>query len=178
MERSDVAAARTTFLRDIKKVKQASQNIVYLDETWVNQNYTVSNCWLDMTSPKATGVRQPTGKGSRLIILHAGTKNGFVNNTELVFQAKNDGDYHMQMNSILFEEWFRKQLLPNISPNSVIVMDNASYHSIKLERRPATSWRKSDLLEWLIKKGVQPQDNSSKAQLQELAKKWMSTRHT
>ncbi|XP_063856735.1 uncharacterized protein LOC135098338 [Scylla paramamosain] len=75
------------------------------------------------------------------------------------------------MNSTLFEEWFRKQLLPNISPNSVIVMDGASYHSVKLERRPTTAWKKSELLDWLIKKGVQPQDNSSKAQLQELAKK-------
>ena len=106
-----------------------------------------------------------------MIILHAGTKNGFVDKTDLVFQAKNDGDYHKQMNSTIFEEWFRRQLLPNISPNSVIVMDNASYHSVKLERRPTTSWKKSDLLEWLIKKGVQPQENSSKAQLQELAKK-------
>ena len=88
MERSDVAAARTTFLRDIKKVKQASQNIVYLDETWVNQNYTVAKCWVDTTSPTATGIRQPTGKGSRLIILHAGTKNGFVENAKLLFKSK------------------------------------------------------------------------------------------
>ncbi|KAG0421446.1 hypothetical protein HPB47_002659 [Ixodes persulcatus] len=28
-----------------------------------------------------------------------------------------------------FEEWFTKKLLPNLKPRSVVVMDNASYHS-------------------------------------------------
>ncbi|XP_076032401.1 uncharacterized protein LOC143020129 [Oratosquilla oratoria] len=169
MERNDVVAARNKFLREIKQVKQSSHNIVYLDEIWVNQNYTDGKCWTDTASPQATGVRQP--KGNRLILLHAGTKNGFVNNAELVFQAKNDGDSHNQMNSALFEEWFRNQLLPNISPNSVIVMDNASYHSAKLEEIPTSSWRKSDLQDWLMKKGVQPHNNLLKAELHELAKR-------
>ena len=62
-------------------------------------------------------------------------------------------------------------MLPNVSPNSVIVMDNASYHSVKLEKIPTLSWRKSDLRDWLIKQGVQPQDNLLKAELHELAKK-------
>ena len=38
MERSDVSAARTSFRRDVKEVKQSSNDIVYLDETWINQN--------------------------------------------------------------------------------------------------------------------------------------------
>lgn len=172
MERSDVAAARTRFLREMQQVKESSQNIVYLDETWVNQNYTVGKCWTDTASPQATEIQQPTGKGSRLIILHAGTRNGFVNNAELIFQAKNDGDYHNQINSILFEDWFRNQLLPNIAPNSVIVMDNASYHSVQLEKKPTSSWRKSDIRDWLVKKGVQPSDDLLKHELYELAKKF------
>ena len=171
MERSDIAAARTTFLREMKEIKQSSRTIVYLDETWVNQNYTVAKCWQDTTSPGGSGVQQPTGKGSRLIIVHAGTKNGFIPNASLVFQAKNDGDYHHQMNATLFEKWFREQLLPNIPSHSVIVMDNAPYHSVKLEKRPTTAWKKADLLAWIVNKGVEPQKNSTKAQLQELAKK-------
>lgn len=98
----------------------------------------------------ANGVKQPTGKGSRLIILHAGTKNGFVDNTELIFQAKNGGDYHNQMNSAVFEQWSRKQLLPNIPPNSVIVMDSAAYHSMLLEKQPSTSWKKAEIKDWLV----------------------------
>ena len=66
-------------------------------------------------------------------------KDGFIKKAKLVFQAKNDGDYHNQINSAVFEEWFKYQLLPNIPPNCVIVMDNASYHSRQLEKIPSSS---------------------------------------
>ena len=137
---------------------------LYLDETWVNQNYTVSKCWVDTTSEKATGVKVPTGKGCRLIILHAGTKHGFVPNAALVFQAKNDGDYHKQMTSVVFDEWFRNQLLPNIPRNSVIVMDNAPYHSRQIEKMPTQTWKK-EIKQWLITKGAKPGDELLKSQL-------------
>ena len=38
------------------------------------------------------------------------------------------GDYHNEMCGESFEEWFKSQLLPNIPPSSLIVMDNAPYH--------------------------------------------------
>ena len=87
--------------------------------------------------------------GTRLIILHAGFEKGWIRNVDLVFQSKkNTGDYHNKMNSerlmgiihtyIMlytnrFEEWFKDALLPNIDPNSLIVIDNASYHSRREE---------------------------------------------
>ncbi|XP_063847657.1 uncharacterized protein LOC135095928 [Scylla paramamosain] len=170
MERNDVLAARTKFLREMRQLKQSDHTFVYLDETWVNQNCTVGKCCTDTSSKEATGVKPPTGKGARLIILHAGTKHGFINNAELFFQAKNDCDYHNQMNSTVFEEWFRMQLLPNIPPNSVIVMDNASYHSRQVEKLPTSSWRKADIKNWLKLKGITVSDDLSKAELYELAK--------
>lgn len=172
MERSDVQTARAHFLQEMRRLKKTYDSFVYLDETWVNQNYTVSKCWVDTTAKKATGIKVPTGKGSRLIILHAGTKYGFVKNADLVFQAKNSGDYHDQMTATKFEEWFKKQLLPNIPPKSVIVMDNASYHSVQLEKMPTKSWLKNDIKEWLIKKGEQPGDELYKNQLYNLTKKY------
>lgn len=75
----------------MRHLRKSYQSIVYLDETWVNQNYTVLKCWIDSAYQKGTGINVPTSRGSRLIILHAGTKQGFVSNTELIFQAKNDG---------------------------------------------------------------------------------------
>ena len=75
------------------------------------------------------GVRRPSGKGKRLIILGAGSEMGWIPNTTLIFQSKKDtGDYHDKMTGEHFEEWFREKLLPNIPPNSLIAMDNASYH--------------------------------------------------
>lgn len=172
LERNDVQIARAHFLQEMQRLSNSCESFVYLDETWVNQNYTVPKCWLDSTASKATGVKVPTGKGSRLIILHAGNKHGFIHNAELMFQAKNDGDYHNQMTAVTFEEWFRNQLLPNIPQNSVIIMDNASYHSRLIEKMPTQSWKKADIKEWLIKKGNQPSDQLLKSQLLLLCKKY------
>ena len=37
--------------------------------------------------------------------------------------------YSGTMNSTLFEHWFTQQLLPSLEKGTVIVMDNASFHS-------------------------------------------------
>ena len=72
------------------------------------------------------GIRKPSGKGSRLIILHAGRENGWVDVAALVFQRKKAiGDYLDEMTAQHFEEWFHDMLLPSRQPNSLIVMDNA-----------------------------------------------------
>ena len=46
------------------------------------------------------------------------------------------GDYHDEMTSARFEEWWNKKLLPNIPPNTLIVMDNAPYHRRRKEEYP------------------------------------------
>ena len=58
---------------------------------------------------------------------------GFVDGGLLVFKGTKTTDCHEEMNAKVFEEWFQKvlQLLPD---NAVIVMDNASYHSRKVEQ--------------------------------------------
>ena len=48
-----------------------------------------------------------------------------------------------------FEEWFHDALMPNIQPNSLIVMDNAPYHSRRLEPVPTMSSRKQVMQDWL-----------------------------
>ena len=175
LERDDIVTARTKFLRKMKQLRNENvENIIYLDETWVNQNYTVHKSWTDVNSPKANGPNPPTGKGSRLIILHAGSKKGFIPEAQLIFQAKNDGDYHQQMNSAVFENWFQTQLLPNIPKPSVIVMDNAPYHSRKINKPPTTADKKAVIREWLITNGVDCSESSLKAELLELVRKHTS----
>ncbi|XP_068250360.1 uncharacterized protein [Palaemon carinicauda] len=175
LERKDVASARTKFLREMKALKTSGyKSFVYLDETWINQNHTVGKCWIDINSENATGIKPPTGKGSRLIVLHAGTERGFVPNCELVFQSKNDGDYHKQMNHTVFKEWFISQLIPNIPPSSIIVMDNASYHSFQIDKPPTTSDRKAVIKDWLIEKGETPGDDLLKDDLLAMVKQHTS----
>ncbi|XP_066965438.1 uncharacterized protein [Macrobrachium rosenbergii] len=172
MERHDVQCTRARFLEKMHRVRERVQTVIYLDETWVNQNYSVGKCRINSKSERATGMKVPTGKGSRLIILHAGSKEGFVPDAQLVFSAKNDGDYHHQMNHVVFEEWFSNQLLPNIPSSSVIVMDNAPYHSRRVENPPTTSSNKATIKEWLVKKGLEPKDNMLKCHLLEMVQQY------
>ena len=111
---------------------------MYLDETWANARDGKEKMWVE-DDPRASGgtkggIRKPSGKGNRLIILHAGGESGWVDGAALVFQSKKaTGDYHDEMTVQHFEEWFHDALMPNIQLNSLIVMDNAPYHSRRLE---------------------------------------------
>ncbi|XP_060846347.1 uncharacterized protein LOC132926013 [Rhopalosiphum padi] len=51
-----------------------------------------------------------------------------------------------------FRDWL-EGVLPRLKENAVIIMDNAPYHSVKLEKCPTTNWRKADIVEWLESKG-------------------------
>ena len=89
--------------------------------------------------------------------MHAGNENGLYKGTELVFQAKTgSSNYHDEMDGPRFEKWFVEQLLPNIMPKSVNVIENASYHrpTVKAEKIPTTGTRKAVIQEWLTGKGI------------------------
>lgn len=86
---------------------------VYLDESYINKNHSNDNTWYFEEDGIIIG--KPTGKGDRLIIVNAITKDGWVPNTKLVFKAsKKTGDYHSSMNWDTFSEWFQEKLLKNI----------------------------------------------------------------
>ena len=79
--------------------------MVYLDETAVNENHTFPKEWISEDGKVGRDI--PVGKGKRLVLLHAISKDGFVPNGELLFQAYGtDGrDFHTEMNSAVFENW-------------------------------------------------------------------------
>lgn len=156
MERNDIVALRCKFLREICTMRKNkdSRPIVYLDETWVNQNHSRSVAWQHNTN--MVGPKIPIGKGGRLIVVHAGcAKYGFIPNSKLVFRSNtgNSTDYHSQMNSELFKSWFT-QMLNNLEEPSVIIMDNASYHSTLIDNYPKSNAKKADVQEWLTKKNI------------------------
>lgn len=75
-----------------------------------------------------------TSSTNRLIPVHVGSRGEFLNGAKLLFKASTtSGDYHGQMNSVNFEKWPTFQtdmLIPNLPQNSVVVIDNAPYHSV------------------------------------------------
>jgi hypothetical protein len=122
--------------------------------------YIFLHVFISLRRLSMTGLKHPTARGLRFVIVHAGGKNGFINDAK-----KNSADYHDEMDSKRFEKWFQDQLLHNIRPGRVIIMDNATYHSRKSELLPTTSWRKEDIKEWLLTKNIPFPDDFLKREL-------------
>lgn len=141
---------------------------VYLDESYVNKNYSNDNTWYFEEDGIIIG--KPTGKGDRLIIVNAITQDGWVPNAKLVFKAsKKTGDYHSNMNWDKFSEWFRENLLKNIPEDSLIIMDNAPYHNVLAEEAfPKKSHTIKRLREWLSRNNIPWTKDMLKAELFDL----------
>lgn len=142
-ERDYVVKARRAYLIKKKILNESGRTLVYLDETFMNKNHSGTDtawyCSDWKNNPRLARsfgpyMNKPAGKGERFIILNAVTKDGWVKNAQLVFQAhRRTGDYHGAMDEDNFSKWFITQLLPNIPDNAVIIMDNAPYHNMLLE---------------------------------------------
>ena len=82
IERNEVRESRAQYLRKIKEFRQRGYRTVYLDETWVNKNHCLTKSWLpDCDTNNILDIVEnrniklpniPSGKGTRLIVLHAG----------------------------------------------------------------------------------------------------------
>ncbi|XP_050519440.1 uncharacterized protein LOC126893369 [Diabrotica virgifera virgifera] len=142
------------------------RNIVYLDETWYDTHDTVKKGWKN--NNKKCSVALPSNKGKRIIILHCGGENGWIEDALLV-SAKNikdaSLDYHDDMDSALFESWFENTLIPKLSKNSVIVMDNASYHSRLIKKVP----NKFQIQNFLYEEDLYFEETYTKKQLLEVS---------
>jgi hypothetical protein len=139
---------RRNYLRSIKQTRQGEK--YFLDESWFNEGHTPTKVWHDndiksrrqaFMEEFSTGLKQPSGKGKRLIITHVSSDSGFIPDGLLLFESKISKDYHEEMNATVFEKCFQK-ILTLVEPNSVVVMDNASYHCRREERLRTASWRK------------------------------------
>ncbi len=174
-EQDYVVLARRRYLR--KKIANRNNDgslkrpEIYLDETYINKNHSNQFTWyLEEDGP---WVNKPSGKGPRVIVVHAITVNGWVNNAQLVFDAnRRTGDYHGQMNWDNFSKWFKTQLLPNIPDNSIIILDNARYHNVFSEDAfPVPATRKKVLCDWLERNGIPWTTDMLKPELYELCKR-------
>ena len=88
-----------------------------------------------------------------------GSQSGWVPGSAKVWkrtakQGVMSDDYHSDINAEGFEAWLRI-VLPNLEPNSILVFDNAKYHSKQDENNaPKSTWKKQRLQDWLKAHGV------------------------
>ena len=173
-EKDYAIKARRHYLR----LKRANRNAdgtlkrpeVYLDETFINKNHSARFTWyLDGDGP---WVNKPAGVGPRLIIVHAITRDGWVDNAGLFFEAKKrTGDFRGQMNWDNFSKWFARRLLKNIPPKSIVVLDNARYHNVSDAKTPGINSTKKQLRDWLSRNNHKWSGDMLKPELLEMCKK-------
>jgi transposase len=124
IERADIVAWRSKYLVKMKQYQEEGRPILYVDEPWVDSNLTFRKCW---QSDDVMGIQTNVNSGNRLI---------------------------SQMNSANFEKWVVEKLVPNLPPHVVIVLDNAPYHCIQVDKPPSAYALKSDMISWLRNNGV------------------------
>jgi transposase len=173
-EKDHVVAARQRYLRRKIANRKAEGTVrpeVYLDESYVNKNHSNDFVWYyDDDGP---WIQKPTGKGERLIIMNAITKDGWVPGAKVTFKStRKTGDYHGQMNQVIFTKWFKEKLPPNIPDNSLIIMDNASYHNVLSPlSAPTPSCKKEKIRFWLERNSIPIKEDCLKAELVEILAK-------
>lgn len=154
---------RKEYVMQIRQFRSEGRPIVYLDETWYDSHDVVVKGWIDDSD--LCCLETPPSRGKRIIILNAGYEEGWIPGC-LLLSARNiansSADYHSDMNHEIFEKWFQNQLVPNLPEQSVIVMDNAPYHSKQKEKIPTKSSRKNEILEYLRKRNIDVPDKATK----------------
>lgn len=161
-----IASERVQFLRKyVENYESKFRKVVFLDETWVFANGSGSKSWQD-DSVKSVKRKKGCGSGKRFIVLHAGSSSGFINGASLIFSSTSkSADYHDNMNCELFEKWVREKLIPNLEEPSIIVLDNASYHSRTIYKQPTSSWKKDQIFQWLVQENQNPSPGLLKSEL-------------
>lgn len=155
MEKADVRLQRIRYLKTLQQYREENRTIVFMDETYLHPQQTSEKTWT----------------GQRVIIVHAWYKYGGVPNATLIFQSKtNSGDYHNDMSFENYKKWISEKLIPNLPWNSVVVVGNAPYHNIQVEKCPNYYSKKEVMIQWLRSRNIMCDVNMLKVELYNLIK--------
>jgi transposase len=136
----------------LKEQEDGTAIIVYMDESYIHAHHCSQFLWYSLSSATKNEVRGD-GKGKRIIIMHAMTKDGLLevegvepsniltelyHSCALIFdEVCVDGvslaDYHDTINGEKFIGWMQQRLFPTFNKlyprkKLYLVLDNAKYH--------------------------------------------------
>jgi transposase len=170
IEKHNICLKRIEYLQKIIEFRRQGRKIVYTDESYVLSSHVVNKSWSSVDDDNT--VKQSLSKGKRLIIVHAGGEEGFVPNALLIWEAQSSsGDYHDNMNKDNYYKWVTEKLLPNLSKNSVVVLDNATYHCHQSNRDPNSNSLKKDMINWLTENNISFNSTMLKPQIYDIIRK-------
>ena len=98
------------------------------------------------------------------------TVDGGENDSEVAEGIPFEEDYHDSMDGESYKCYFEKSICQNILSHSVIVIDNATYHSKNMENYATSKWRKQQFVDWFAEKNITFPDKALRAELWALVK--------
>jgi hypothetical protein len=106
---------------------------VYKDEAYIHSSHTApKNCRDDCL----LGLPAPILEG-KLLVLHAGGNGASITNIPVIFRCNQTiRDYHNGMKNENYFCWLKEKLISNLEQNSVLFINNASYHNIQRDNAP------------------------------------------
>jgi len=110
---------RNKFVENIDKYKKDGRKIVYIDESGFAESMPRTHGY-SLKGTRCFGTHA-WGKGKRTNVIGAQ-----INNEMLTVSLFNEA-----INADIFYEWVQHDLLPKVPNNSVLVLDNASFHKRK-----------------------------------------------
>ena len=149
---------RVKFLLEKRRLTNEGWKFYFQDESSFDSNDVMTRGYQHKNMMETQVTVPFSGKGNRIMICGIGSEDGFVPNASLVFHAKTPveglpDDYHKSMNAEVFENWiFNLVETGKIPSHSVIIMDNAPYHSRKEFLLPNKSWKKKDIVDFIFDK--------------------------
>lgn len=164
---------------------------VYIDESFVNRNHSLTKGWYIKTEGKE--IFKPTGLGARVAMIAAITETQWLGTrTQNIKQClsierfdstheyraikywkvDNDIEGLGNMNYKLFKIYFQNCVLPNLPPNSIVIIDNAKYHRCYPAGTliPTSACNKSQLIEFLKSRNQEASMDEKKKKLLKRAK--------
>jgi transposase len=167
-ENDRIRQQRHDYLYEIRKNRQLSPkkhyDVVCLDESFLHHHYGSRFSWISGED----FIERSTGKGRRWCFIHAVRENGLLENTFLIFEGKKSkGDYHHQFDHLVFQKWFRQQLLPNLKKHSLIVTDRCPFHMVGKDSILPKQMKKAELRQWLTDQGFKWEEKWSEPRLPE-----------
>ena len=80
--------------------------------------------------------------------------DGGESDSEIAKGIPFEEDYHDSMDGESYKCYFEKLICQNIQKHSVIVIDNAPYHSKNRKNYPISKWLKQQFVDWLTEKNI------------------------
>jgi hypothetical protein len=67
------------------------------------------------------------------------------------------------MGSQNYVRWLYTILIPNLPPNSILVIDNASYRNTQTDKPPTSNTKEDEMKAWLLERNIPFCDKMVKA---------------